>query len=99
MKILSIRNSFSQNAHAFLPEIAANAGCDLTLFDACLGGCTLERRMHHANDTGCYLIACAWLETLLGRDARTLTYKPETVVEKDAVLLREFAYQAAGAVK
>lgn len=53
----------------------------------------------HANDNGCYLIGCVWLETLLGKDARTLAYHPETISEKDATLLRDFAHQAAGATK
>lgn len=51
----------------------------------------------HANDHGCYLIGCVWLETLFGKDARSLTYHPETVLEEDAILLRAFAHQAATA--
>ncbi len=49
MKILSIGNSFSRNAHTFLNEIAASAGCDLTLLNAYIGGCTFEVHMHHAD--------------------------------------------------
>ncbi len=49
MKILSIGNSFSRNAHTFLNEIAASAGCDLTLLNAYIGGCTFERHMIHAD--------------------------------------------------
>lgn len=257
MKIFSVGNSFSQNAHKFLNEIAVDAGCDLTLLNAYIGGCTLERHMHHAdaydknpndpdgspyfisqscgislrqclqlkkwdvvtiqqasslsfvpesyhphgdrlialirkhapraeivvhqtwayrddhefwerkdfstnkmyrqlratyadfckknafrmipsgdafqkarrskkwgkpipadpqssepairslhkedkfhaNDNGCYLIGCVWLEALFGKDARSLMFHPETIPESDAVLLREFAHQAVVATK
>ena len=257
MKIFSIGNSFSRNAHTFLPEIATDVGCDLTLLNAYIGGCTLERHMRHAdaydkkhadpegspyviaktcaislrqclqlkkwdvvtiqqasrlsfipasyhphgerlvatirkyapkaeifvhetwayrddhdfwgrkdfsankmyrqvraaycdfcvengfrmiptgdafqkarlskkwgkpvppgprkrksasrslhmedkfhaNDHGCYLAGCVWLETLLGKDIRALTYKPETISENDAILLRAFAHQAAASAK
>jgi len=49
MKILSIGNSFSNNAHTYFNEIAKSMEVDLVLFNACIGGCTLERHMRHAD--------------------------------------------------
>ena len=49
MKILSIGNSFSHNAHTYFNEIAKAMEADLVLFNACIGGCTLERHMRHAD--------------------------------------------------
>lgn len=49
MQILSIGNSFSHNAHAFFNEISRSMEADLVLFNACVGGCTFERHMHHAD--------------------------------------------------
>ncbi len=42
MKILSIGNSFSQDAHRYLHEIAKVNGCDLLTVNICIGGCTLR---------------------------------------------------------
>ncbi|MGI5867861.1 MAG: DUF4886 domain-containing protein [Kiritimatiellia bacterium] len=49
MKILSVGNSFSNNAHTYLNEIAQAMEVDLVLFNAYIGGCTLERHMLHAD--------------------------------------------------
>jgi len=49
MKILSVGNSFSNNAHTYLNEIAKSMDCDLTLFNAYIGGCSFERHMRHAD--------------------------------------------------
>lgn len=49
MKIFSVGNSFSQNAHTYFNEIAASAGGDLTLLNAYIGGCSFERHMRHAD--------------------------------------------------
>ncbi|WP_341836142.1 DUF4886 domain-containing protein [Chitinophaga pollutisoli] len=42
-RILIIGNSFSQNAAAFLPQLAKEGGIELELGRAELGGCSLER--------------------------------------------------------
>ena len=47
MKILSIGNSFSVDAQAWLHEIAQNQGAELTLGNLYIGGCSLET--HDAN--------------------------------------------------
>ncbi|MCI8388860.1 MAG: DUF4886 domain-containing protein [Clostridiales bacterium] len=48
MKILTIGNSFSNNACHFLPEIFADGGVPLTIGRACIGGCSLERHWNNA---------------------------------------------------
>lgn len=47
MKILSIGNSFSQDAHAYLHNVAASMGIELECLNLYIGGCSLER--HAAN--------------------------------------------------
>jgi hypothetical protein len=46
-KVLTIGNSFADDATAFLPQIAGSTGRKLTLFRANLGGCSLERHARH----------------------------------------------------
>ena len=43
MNVLSIGNSFSTNAHKFLPSMAKSAGKELLLCNLYIGGCSLER--------------------------------------------------------
>lgn len=43
VRVLTIGNSFAQNACKFLSEIAADGGVELVIGTANLGGCTLER--------------------------------------------------------
>ncbi|MBQ8739007.1 MAG: DUF4886 domain-containing protein [Clostridia bacterium] len=43
MKILSIGNSFSEDAHAYLHALAKQRNIDLTTVDLAIGGCSLER--------------------------------------------------------
>lgn len=47
MHILSIGNSFSQDAQRYLHRIAAADGCELHSFNIYIGGCPLSR--HHRN--------------------------------------------------
>ena len=47
IKILAIGNSFSQDATAYLYQIAASGGVDIKVGNLCIGGCSLER--HHKN--------------------------------------------------
>ncbi len=49
MQILSVGNSFSHNAHTYFNEIAQSMGADLLLFNAMIGGCTMERHVRHAD--------------------------------------------------
>lgn len=47
MKILSIGNSFSQDAHAYLHKMAEASGFDIETINLYIGGCSLER--HYEN--------------------------------------------------
>ncbi len=48
LRLFIIGNSFSQNATAYLPDIAKEANVSLSIGRAELGGCTLERHWKHA---------------------------------------------------
>ncbi len=50
MKILSIGNSFSQDAHAHLHELAAQNGIDLYTVNLYIGGCSLHTHWNHVVD-------------------------------------------------
>ena len=43
MKILSIGNSFSDDAQRYLREIAMSEGVEIETLNLCIGGCSLER--------------------------------------------------------
>lgn len=47
VKILTIGNSFANDATAYLPAMAKAGGKDLLLFRANLGGCSFERHARH----------------------------------------------------
>jgi hypothetical protein len=47
VKLLTIGNSFANDATAYLPAMAKAAGKDLVLFRANIGGCTFERHARH----------------------------------------------------
>lgn len=47
IKLLTIGNSFANDATAYLPAMAKAGGKDLLLFRANLGGCSLERHARH----------------------------------------------------
>lgn len=48
MKLLDIGNSFANNALHYLPQIFANAGLELTIGKANIGGCSLELHWYNA---------------------------------------------------
>lgn len=48
MKILSIGNSFSQDAHRYLSQVAAADGVELTAHNLYIGGCSLEQHWNNA---------------------------------------------------
>ena len=50
MKLLSIGNSFSQDAQRWLHQIAAANGVDLETTNLMIGGCSLETHWHHMTD-------------------------------------------------
>lgn len=47
LKLLSVGNSFSQDAHRYIPELAAANGIDIEINNLYIGGCSLER--HYNN--------------------------------------------------
>ena len=47
MNVLSIGNSFSTNAHKFLPSMAKAAGKELLLCNLFIGGCSLEQHWNN----------------------------------------------------
>jgi len=47
LRLLTIGNSFAQDATAFLPQLAAAANRSLVLFGANIGGATMERHVRH----------------------------------------------------
>ena len=53
MKVLSIGNSFSQDAQRWLHQIAAADGYDLTCVNLYIGGCYLERHYRNFTDDAC----------------------------------------------
>ena len=55
VKILSIGNSFSVNAHHDLAKICESSGKPVVLGNAAIGGCTMERHWKNASTNGvCY---------------------------------------------
>lgn len=55
IKVLSIGNSFSVNAHKHLKQIADSMGSPLVLGNAVIGGCPLQRHWNNASTNGvCY---------------------------------------------
>lgn len=48
IRLLTVGNSFAENALTYLPQLAEAAGCRLIVGKATLGGCTLERHWRHA---------------------------------------------------
>ncbi len=49
LKILAIGNSFSEDATAYLKQIAAAGGKDIFVYNMHIGGCSLERHINELN--------------------------------------------------
>ena len=66
MKILSIGNSFSDDAHAFLHKLAKEYGEDLETVNLVIGGCSLERHWNNVvgnvKDYGLCINGTEWQE-------------------------------------
>lgn len=50
MKVLSIGNSFSQDAHKWLHKLAAQNGIDMQTLNLYIGGCSLERHWNNVEN-------------------------------------------------
>ena len=86
IKLLTVGNSFAWNATKYLDKIVKSVpGCKLI--------------MSTANDRGCYLAGSTWFEILFGRDARKISFTPESLDAKDAEFLREIAHKTASTFK
>ena len=53
MKLLSIGNSFSEDAHRYLGEIAKELGIELHISNLVIAGCSLERHHCHIENDVC----------------------------------------------
>lgn len=49
----------------------------------------------HAGIRGEYMMGCLWFEMLFGKDARTITFKPEVLNDEEAKELRNLAHETA----
>ncbi len=88
MKILSIGNSFSVDAQAWLHEIAENQGAEVTLGNLYIGGCSLEL---HAQNIREDKKAYEYYKT--GREARTASVGEALREENwDAVTLQQASH-------
>ena len=54
MKVLSIGNSFSQDAHKWLHQLAESNGVDLEAVNLYIGGCSLETHWKNAKENNAY---------------------------------------------
>lgn len=56
MKVLSIGNSFSEDAHIYLYNVAKERGIDLETVNIAIGGCSLQRHWENiVNNSVSYL--------------------------------------------
>ncbi len=79
MKVLTIGNSFSEDATAYLYRIARSAGIEILVVNLCIGGCSLEMHANNLNsDAKAY-------KKFVNTD-----YVEETVSLKDALLSEEW---------
>lgn len=69
MRILSIGNSFSEDAHAYLHALAEQRGIDLTTVNLAIGGCSLQTHWENVEQNNAnYLYGVnggAWAEQLV----------------------------------
>lgn len=57
LRILSIGNSFSQDAHRYLYKVAKSLGDEIYTVNYCIGGCSLERHWNeYTNDIPEYIV-------------------------------------------
>lgn len=49
----------------------------------------------HASPRGEYLMSCLWFEKLYGKDASTITFKPDILTDEEAKELRNLAHETA----
>lgn len=89
MKLLSIGNSFSQDAQAYLHDLAASGGHDLYAANLMIGGCSLERHWQNIeNDAPDY-----GFEVNGGQPQRNISIREALgLVRWDAVTLQQASH-------
>lgn len=53
-KVLAIGNSFSEDASAYVHQMAEAIGCDIQIVNLYIGGCSLERHWQNVENNGLY---------------------------------------------
>lgn len=90
MKILSIGNSFSDDAHAYLHALAKDRGIELETVNLVIGGCSLERHWNNVvGNTADYALCINGTEWAEERVTIEDTIKSD---EFDAVTLQQVSH-------
>lgn len=88
MKILSVGNSFSQDAHRWLNSVAKSAGVEIDCYNLYIGGCSLERHWMRYNDN-----EPEYSYEFNGKGLRTITFKEALKMEKfDVITLQQASH-------
>ena len=90
MKILSIGNSFSVDAHAYLHSLAKQRGEDLSLVNLAIGGCSLETHWQNVVNN-----SANYLHIIDGYDCKDTRVTIEEIIksdEFDAITLQQVSH-------
>lgn len=105
VRLLTIGNSFADNAFAFLEDIeeapalprqekSLAKGWHWVINRTPDGIPELRLDANHQNAAGCYLAGCVWYEWLAKADVRPAAFHPEGVAQETAAFLRDTAHEA-----
>lgn len=90
MKILSIGNSFSADAHAYLHALAEQRGEDLSTVNLAIGGCSLETHWKNVEENN-----QNYLHSINGGDWETQLVTIEEIIKSDrfdAITLQQVSH-------
>ena len=91
MKVLSIGNSFSQDAHRWLHSLAAANDIDMTTFNLYIGGCSLETHWQNFTENNPFYD----LEPNGGECARKISIQDALSMDRwDAITLQQVSHQS-----
>ena len=98
MNVLSIGNSFSQDAHRYLHAIAKADGVELHTFNLYIGGCSLSR--HYRNMLSrerAYTLGLTWYRFLTGNDIQNNAFAAfdEEVTAEEMALAKKCVTEVA----
>ncbi len=79
MKILSIGNSFSEDAHAYLHDLAEKRSIDLTTVDLAIGGCSLQTHWDNVTNNN-----ANYLHSINGREWAEKLVTIEQILKSEA---------------